>query len=87
MRADGGVSCWGSDLNGQLGDRTHIATTSIDVTTPAPVLGIAGATQVTTGFSVSCATLANGTADCWGSGTLGDSDGLAPAPVIGLPNG
>ena len=25
VRADGGVSCWGSDLNAQLGDRTHIA--------------------------------------------------------------
>ena len=33
VRADGRVSCWGSDLNGQLGNTTHVATADIDVPT------------------------------------------------------
>jgi alpha-tubulin suppressor-like RCC1 family protein len=85
VREDGSVSCWGSDLNGQLGDRTHIAATAIDVPEPVDVLGVSSATQVSAGVGNSCATLANGTAACWGSGMLGDGVGLTPAPVIGLP--
>jgi alpha-tubulin suppressor-like RCC1 family protein len=85
VREDGGVSCWGSDLNGQLGDTTHIGPTDVDVPAPVDVLGVSGATQVSAGTGNSCATLANGTAACWGSGLLGDGVGLTPAPVIGLP--
>jgi hypothetical protein len=52
-----------------------------------PVLGVAGATQIAAGFGASCARLANGTADCWGSRLLGDCLGLTPSPLIGMPNG
>jgi alpha-tubulin suppressor-like RCC1 family protein len=85
VRADGGVACWGSDLNAQLGDRTHIDAAHIDVPLPVGVLDIEGATHVSAGTGDSCATLANGTAACWGSGYLGNGAGLTPAPVIGLP--
>ena len=51
MRADGRVSCWGSDLNGQLGNATHIDAPDIDVTEPADVLRVTGATQVAAGAS------------------------------------
>jgi alpha-tubulin suppressor-like RCC1 family protein len=87
VRVDGGVSCWGSDLNAQLGSTTHI--TSFDVSTPVDVLGVAGATHVSAGSSATCATLANGTAACWGSGPLGDAPSdspLAPTTVTGLPD-
>ena len=51
--------------HGQLGDRTHISPTEIDVPAPVDVLSVSGATQVSAGAANSCATLANGTAVCW----------------------
>ena len=89
VRSAGGVSCWGSDLNGQLGNAIHIDLTTIDVTEPADVLRVTGATHVAAGDRATCATLAGGTAECWGSGTLGDAASNSPltvAPVIGLPD-
>ena len=86
--ADGRVSCWGSDLNGQLGNTTHIATTDIDVPTPVDVLNVAGARQVSAGVGTTCATLAGGTAACWGAGSLGDATSnspLSPVSVTALP--
>ena len=68
---------------------THVDATTIDATEPATVLEVAGATQVTAGVGRTCATLASGTAECWGSGPLGDaaSDSpLAPTTVTGLPD-
>ena len=89
VRADGGVSCWGSNLNAQLGNTTHIDATNFDAPTPADVLRIAGATQVSAGDGHTCATLAPGTAACWGAGALGDAPSdspLAPTTVTGLPD-
>ena len=89
VRSAGGVSCWGSNLNGQLGNATHIDLTTIDVTEPADVLRVTGATQVAAGERATCATLAGGTAECWGSGTLGGAASNSPltvAPVVGLPD-
>ena len=45
--------------------------------------------QVAAGERATCATLAGGAAECWGSGTLGDAASNSPltvAPVIGLPD-
>lgn len=86
--AGGRVSCWGSDLNGQLGNATHVAAADIDAPTPVDVLHVAGARQVSAGVGTTCATLTDGTAACWGAGSLGDATSnspLSPVSVVGLP--
>jgi len=66
----GGVRCWGSNSNGQLGDGT---TTNRSASTTAP--GLEGTVSLAAGHSHTCAVRADGTARCWGSnsaGQLGD---------------
>ena len=65
--ADGTVRCWGQNEFGQLGDGT--VTNS---STPVAARGIASATAVTAGWwHHSCARLADGTVQCWGSNEWG----------------
>ena len=72
----GGVSCWGGNLCGELGDGSNDFKT-----TPVQVPGVSGATQVTAGAEVgyghSCALLSAGTLRCWGANDVGQlGDGL-----------
>jgi alpha-tubulin suppressor-like RCC1 family protein len=65
------IACWGSDVYGQLGDSPGNDTSAV----PLAVSGVTNAIQVTAGAYHSCATLADGTARCWGynnNGQLGD---------------
>jgi alpha-tubulin suppressor-like RCC1 family protein len=78
----GDVSCWGSNVSGQLGDGTQIQRVL-----PMGVPGIS-AVQVSAGHRHTCAVLSDGTADCWGSqnnGRLGNDEtfdnALSPDPV------
>jgi alpha-tubulin suppressor-like RCC1 family protein len=65
--ADGSVRCWGQNEFGQLGDGT--VTNS---STPVATRGIASATAVTAGWwHHSCARLADGTVQCWGTNEWG----------------
>ena len=74
----GGVTCWGSNSEGQLGPLA---------TLPGPnlVAGLSGAIAVTAGDAHSCAALGEGAAWCWGlngAGQLGDgSVASGPQPV------
>jgi alpha-tubulin suppressor-like RCC1 family protein len=76
LLASGGVSCWGANESGQLGDGT-----TTERHTPVPVLQSPGGAPLTgvqalsLGFSHSCALLAGGVVECWGrnrEGELGD---------------
>ena len=79
----GAAKCWGWNYSGQLGDNstnTRLA--------PVSVSGLSsGVAAVATGGSHSCARLADGSAQCWGSnanGQLGDGtviDRLTPVGV------
>ena len=87
----GGVKCWGSNSNGQIGDST-VNTTRL---TPVDVTGLAiGVVQISLGTFHSCAVTTGGSAKCWGSnggGQVGDggapTNRLAPVDVTGLTAG
>ncbi len=75
----GGVWCWGSNSNGQIGNgRTahHEAATR--------VIGIDDAVEVATGSRHACALSKKGTVKCWGKGTDGQL-GNGPAASSSLP--
>jgi alpha-tubulin suppressor-like RCC1 family protein len=85
----GGISCWGRNLNGQLGDGT-----TIDRTFPVNVSGLTfGVKAVAAGDFHTCALTLSGAVKCWGlngNGQLGNGtnvDSIDPVGVIGLSSG
>ena len=88
--ANGTVQCWGYNYYGQLGNGT-----TTDATTPVQVSGITTATAIAVGGSYntgghSCATLANGTLQCWGGNSTGElgngtkTQSTTPVQVSGI---
>ncbi|KAF8058356.1 UVR8 [Scenedesmus sp. PABB004] len=88
---NGTAACWGANNKGQLGDGTVAdSDVPVAVTWPggAPLTNVA---QIAAGQYHTCATLANGTAACWGwnaYGQLGDgtsgTNRLSPMAVANL---
>jgi alpha-tubulin suppressor-like RCC1 family protein len=67
LLAAGGVQCWGSNTNGQLGDGT-----SDDSSLPVPVTGLSsGVASITGGSFHTCAVMTGGGAKCWGGNAYG----------------
>lgn len=85
VRRSGGVLCWGSNMNGQLGDGTRR-----NSAVPVVVMGVTDAIDVAAGGDHTCVIHATGTASCWGdnlNGQLGDGTGadrFTAGPVPGL---
>ncbi|MSW84759.1 MAG: RCC1 repeat-containing protein [Actinobacteria bacterium] len=74
LRSAGSVVCWGGNGDGQLGDGVSL----VDQDHPVAVSGVTGATQVSLGYTHSCALVAAGKVLCWGSdssGKLGNGAG------------
>jgi alpha-tubulin suppressor-like RCC1 family protein len=89
LMAAGGVSCWGYNEFGQLGDGT-----TTDSAMPVAVAGLPSSIRaITTGGNFSCALKTDGGVTCWGlnaAGQLGDgtyTDRPAPVVVAGLTSG
>ena len=91
LTSAGGVKCWGSNGEGQLGD----GTTSVR-TTPVDVVGLSsGVTAIAAGDEHTCALRTSGAVECWGAdfrGQLGDGTSMfatrsTPVGVIGLSSG
>jgi 2',3'-cyclic-nucleotide 2'-phosphodiesterase (5'-nucleotidase family)/alpha-tubulin suppressor-like RCC1 family protein len=94
--AAGAAYCWGSAINGELGDGTwggpKNAPNPVDAT---PLPEGATFTSVVTGPNASCGILADGSAWCWGFGNfggLGDGTtqskrGPSPVDLSAMPEG
>jgi hypothetical protein len=88
--ATGGVTCWGENSQGELGDGGPEQYSVI----PVKVVGISDATAVATDGYGFCATHATGAVSCWGDDRLGElGDGQVtgsysnePVTVSGLAN-
>lgn len=65
LLADGTVRCWGNNGLGQLGDGSTVSRSS----SPVTVSGLSGVVALSKGpkSNHTCAVLANGTVQCWGS--------------------
>lgn len=84
LRTDGTAWCWGSNLDGQLGDGTLV-----DRSSPVVVTGGRLWSDIASGASHTCAIRTDSTAWCWGRndyGQLGNgttTTSKAPVPVSG----
>jgi alpha-tubulin suppressor-like RCC1 family protein len=87
LMSDRSVQCFGQNNWGQIGDG-HFFT---NATTPVPVSGLTNAVDVGAGMEHSCALIADGTMQCWGTSYVGQTgDGTfggwsdVPKPVLNL---
>jgi alpha-tubulin suppressor-like RCC1 family protein len=82
VRADGTVSCWGRNDDGELGDSTHTPRSTAGL-----VMGVADAKAIAAGARHTCAATTSGAVFCWGaddSGQLGDGGGASRATPIAV---
>ena len=88
LLATGRVDCWGNNLLGELGIGTTSGpqTCSGDPcsTTPVQVSGITNAVEISAGRFHTCARLATGQVDCWGSNAASQLGSTTP-PSIPAP--
>lgn len=95
LHADGGVSCWGWNRDGQVGrgvgGHGHPDKTEWDAFAPVRVEGITRATAISAVGTNTCARTDDGLVHCWGFasfGAIGDggqSSGTRPSAVRELP--
>jgi alpha-tubulin suppressor-like RCC1 family protein len=79
----GTVSCWGNNVDGELGNGTSSATGSAS---PSPVYGLSGVTQISAGMEHACARQSSGSVECWGwdaEGQLGVGTQTGPDSCVG----
>jgi alpha-tubulin suppressor-like RCC1 family protein len=69
--ASGAVSCWGSNLRGNLGTDDVASAKNVHAATPVTAEGVTGAVQVSAGGNSVCALLTSGGASCWGDNQAG----------------
>jgi alpha-tubulin suppressor-like RCC1 family protein len=89
LTTGGGVSCWGNNKYGQLGDGSNQQRN-----VPVQVIGLtAGVSNVEVGWNHACAVVSGGLLECWGwnyFGQLGDGTKITqskPAHVYRLTDG
>jgi alpha-tubulin suppressor-like RCC1 family protein len=77
LMADGGVQCWGANLNGRLGNNTTEDSPVPVTVVEAGNVPIDGVVAIAVGGAHSCAQTADGRLRCWGhngNGELGNDD-------------
>lgn len=73
LLSNGTVDCWGSNVEGQLGNGTTNSSFA-----PVPVPGLTGVTAFSAAGYHICALVDDGSVACWGEGTYGELG--VPAP-------
>jgi alpha-tubulin suppressor-like RCC1 family protein/pimeloyl-ACP methyl ester carboxylesterase len=68
LLSTGSLKCWGSEALGQLGN----GGSGTYQKSPVAVTGITTATGISISSMLSCARLSDGTAKCWGQGSMGE---------------
>jgi alpha-tubulin suppressor-like RCC1 family protein len=77
-----GISCWGANESGQLGQGSFTSPLG-----PGAVTGLAGASSLSAGSAFTCA-VTSGALNCWGDGSLGQfGNGAATASSTPVPVG
>jgi alpha-tubulin suppressor-like RCC1 family protein len=90
LLSGGTVQCWGQNDVGEIGNGTTIAALPFSSPTPVQVTGISNAHAISAGRMHTCALLAGGSIQCWGSngfGGLGNgstTDSSVPVTVAGF---
>ncbi len=80
LLAGGGVACWGSDADGQLGDGSTARRLA-----PYVIPSITDAIALAAGGAHSCAVRASGAVLCWGRNDNGQSGNIASSPNVSTP--
>ncbi|MEO8456976.1 MAG: hypothetical protein ABI559_04105 [Chloroflexota bacterium] len=92
VTSGGGVTCWGDNYYGELGDGTFTSTDCL-CQTQTDVVGLSNITALFSGANSSCAITEEGGLKCWGDnyfGQLGDGsteNRASPVGVTGLASG
>jgi alpha-tubulin suppressor-like RCC1 family protein len=78
----GSALCWGENWYGELGTGSFETTTNDSITIPTNVLNLnTTISDITTGFSLTCALTTTGTVKCWGENSAG-SVGIDPGTTV-----
>jgi alpha-tubulin suppressor-like RCC1 family protein len=95
LHADGTVSCWGSNASGQAGQAAarppvlcteSTGSTVPCVTSPAPVPGLTGVSEIAAGEQYTCARKSDMTVSCWGDNSVGElGDGTTTSRASAAP--
>ena len=99
LLAGGRADCWGTDANGELGDRDQAVLSNCVGTdqradqpcarTPVPVSGLTHLKAISVGYGSACAVGAGGSVSCWGSndtGQLGSGGDTGPRDCSSAPD-
>lgn len=88
LLTNGGIKCWGRNLNGIIGDGSE---TRGAYFTPSSVMGYgpgeAVATKISVGMGLACALDTEGAVKCWGARTPSATCSSCPTTVSGLSAG
>jgi alpha-tubulin suppressor-like RCC1 family protein len=86
LDSSGAAYCWGTNGQGQLGDGSTTAYSSVPVAVDTSgVLAGKTLTQISVGNAVTCALDSSGTAYCWGRNDFGQAGGGYTSPSVSVP--